>query len=66
MNANALHGATPIEPEEARALIASHVTTRAELNGWEHANLVEGERWAFSRRRKELLSEGFLHRNGYQ
>lgn len=62
MNANAPHGATPIEPDEAHALIPSHVTTQAELNEWEHANIVEGERWAFTRRRKDLLTDGFLRR----
>ncbi len=55
-------GATPIDPDEARALIPAHVTTQAELNEWEHANIVEGERWAFGRRRKDLLTESFLKR----
>ena len=62
MNAKAPDGATPIDPDEARALIPSHVTTQAELNEWEHANIVEGERWAFARRRNDLLIEGFLRR----
>jgi Fic-DOC domain mobile mystery protein B len=62
MNAKAPDGATPVDPAEARALIPSHVSTQAELNEWEHANLVEGERWAFARRRRELLTEGFLRR----
>lgn len=53
-------GATPIDPDEARALIPSHITTQAELNEWEHDNIVEGERWAFGRRRRNLLSVEFL------
>ena len=55
-------GATPLDPDEARALIPSHIATQAELNAWEHDNIVEGERWAFARRRKDLLTEGFLKR----
>ena len=55
-------GATPLDPDEARALIPSHIATQAELNAWEHDNIVEGERWAFARHRKDLLTEGFLKR----
>lgn len=55
-------GATPIDPDEARALIPAHITTQPELNEWEHANIVDGERWAFGRRRKELLTENYLKR----
>jgi Fic-DOC domain mobile mystery protein B len=55
-------GATPIDPDEARALIPSHVGTQAELNEWEHDNILEGERWAFARRRKNFLTAEFLQR----
>ncbi len=55
-------GATPLDPDEARSLVPSHIATQAELNAWEHDNIVEGERWAFARRRKNLLTEGFLKR----
>jgi len=43
-------------------LIPSHITTQAELNEWEHDNIIEGERWAFARRRKDLLTAEFLKR----
>lgn len=62
MNAGEPDGTTPIDPDEARALIPSHITARAELNEWEHDNIVEGERWAFGRRRGNLLSVEFLQR----
>ncbi len=62
MNARAPDGATPVDVDEARALIPSHVTTQTELNEWEHDNIIEGERWAFARRRRDLLTEGFLKR----
>lgn len=55
-------GATPLDTDEARALIPSHISTQAQLNEWEHDNIVEGERWAFTRRRSDLLTERFLQR----
>lgn len=62
MSATDPGGATPLDSDEARALIPSHIATQAELNEWEHDNIVEGERWAFARRRKELLTADFLKR----
>ena len=53
-------GATPVDPDEARALIPSHIATQAELNEWEHDNIVEGEHWAFGRRRADVLRAEFL------
>lgn len=55
-------GATPVDPHEARELIPSHIATQAELNEWEHDNIVEGERWAFARRRRDLLTSEFVRR----
>ena len=52
-------GATPIDPDEAAGLVPMHITTQAELNAWEEANIVSGEMWAF-RRKSALLDEGFL------
>ena len=56
MSAAEPDGATPLDPDEARSLIPSHIATQAELNAWEHDNIVEGERWAFARRRKDFLT----------
>lgn len=55
-------GATPLDPDEAVGLIPSHITTHGQLNEWELVNIVDGERWAFSRKRKDLLSIGFVRR----
>jgi Fic-DOC domain mobile mystery protein B len=58
-------GATPLDPDEAAGLIPGHITTQEQLNEWELANILEGERWAFSRKRKDLLTLRFvrlLHR----
>ena len=55
-------GATPLDPDEAAGLIPSHITTHGQLNEWELVNIVEGERWAFSRKRKNLLGIEFVRR----
>ncbi len=55
-------GATPIDPDEAAGLIPSHITLQRELNEWEEANILEGARWARSRRVREVLSLDFIAR----
>ncbi len=34
-------GATPIDPDEARGLILTHITIRGELDRWEQDNIAE-------------------------
>jgi Fic-DOC domain mobile mystery protein B len=53
-------GATPLDDEELEGLKPSHITTRQELNEWEHTNIEQGEIWAFSRKRLEILTVGFV------
>ena len=53
---------TPITPEEREGLIPTYVTTRRELNEAEQININNGDRWAFARRRRSILDEGFLLR----
>jgi len=55
-------GATPLSAEESQGLLLSHITTREELNRWEQDNIAEGETWAFSRKQKDILTEGFASR----
>jgi Fic-DOC domain mobile mystery protein B len=62
LNATAPEGATALDPDERRELIPLHVALQSELNAWEHENIVEGERWAFTRRRKDLLTLEFLQK----
>ncbi|MDH3975048.1 MAG: mobile mystery protein B [Deltaproteobacteria bacterium] len=62
MDMNGDDGATPLTPEESEGLRLTHITTRGELNRWEQDNIAEGEAWAFGRRQKDILSEGFLRR----
>ena len=53
-------GATPLDPDEVEGLIPSHITTREQLNEWEAENILAGERWARSRRKKDILDETFV------
>lgn len=53
-------GATPLDPDEARALIPKHLSTQGQLNEWEYQNILEGQEWALARRRQGLLSIGFM------
>lgn len=53
-------GATPLDPDEAEGLIPSHISNNAQLNEWEMANILEGERWAFSRKRNNMLEADFI------
>lgn len=53
-------GATPLDPDEAAALIPSHITTQKQLNAWELSNVIKGERWAFDRSHKNILSSDFM------
>ncbi len=53
-------GATPLDEDEKAELIPSHISNRGQLNAWEQENILEGERWAFARRRKDILTLKFL------
>ena len=53
-------GATPLDPNEAAGLIPDHITTQEQLNEWEYRNVSQGERWAFARKRKNILSFDFM------
>ena len=50
----------PFAPAEREGLIPTYVTTRAELNEAEQENIAEADRWAFSRKRTDVLSPDFL------
>jgi len=51
---------TPLMPDERADLIPSHITNRDELNEFEARGVADGDRWAFARRRGDLLSAEFL------
>jgi hypothetical protein len=50
-------GATPIDPDEAAGLVPVHITTQSDLNAWEQANIVFGNRWASRQKKQDLLDE---------
>jgi Fic-DOC domain mobile mystery protein B len=52
-------GNTALSPEEREGLIPSYITTRAELNEAEQADILEASEWAFSKGR-DVLDEAFL------
>jgi Fic-DOC domain mobile mystery protein B len=51
LNLDYAPGQTPLDPDEAAGLIPSHIATHDQLNEWELANILEGERWAFARKK---------------
>ena len=55
-------GATPIDEDEAVALIPGHITTQRELNEWESRNIQNAMLWGFSRKRSEILSLDFVRK----
>ncbi|WP_395021826.1 mobile mystery protein B [Dongia sp.] len=55
-------GATPLDPDEAEGLKFKHVTTRAELNALEQANIASGLLWLGRLRRRDILQDAFVRR----
>lgn len=53
-------GATPLDADESKGLVPQHIATQGQLNEWEHQNILEGQEWAFSRKRKNLLTIEFM------
>lgn len=51
--------ATPLEPGEREGLMQTWITTRADLNEAEQANIDAGAGWAFNRR-ADILTERFV------
>ena len=59
-------GTTPLDPDEAAALLPRHIATQGQLNEWEQANILAAVQWAAAARTKvDLLTDTFvreLHR----
>ncbi len=53
-------GATPIDADEAEALIPTHLTTREELDRWEYENIAEAMEWLDAAKPKDVLNEQFI------
>jgi Fic-DOC domain mobile mystery protein B len=52
--------ATPITDDEKEGLIPSFISFRHELNAIEQENILEAERWAFTRKHPTVMDERFL------
>lgn len=53
-------GATPLDPDEAHALVPGHLQTQAQLNQWEALNISRAFRWASRQRNQNWLSTSSL------
>lgn len=53
-------GATPLDAEDAAALIDSHVTTRGQVDELEFENVAAGMRWAYGRKSDNVLTAEFM------
>lgn len=51
---------TPLTPQGREGLIPTYITTRAELNEAEQENIAEADRWAFARKRGDVVDVDFL------
>lgn len=53
-------GATPLNPNEVAGLKPSYISTQKELNAAEQDNILQGEKWAFAKKRRHFLTEKFI------
>jgi len=53
-------GATPIDADAANDLLQPQITTQAQLNEAEKANILKGQLWTRSGRHTEVLDEQFI------
>ena len=60
MEFNYPEGATPLDPNEIEGLLLTHITTRSELDRWEHDNMNEALAWLEQRKPKDILNESFM------
>lgn len=52
--------ATPIDPDEVKGLLLTHITTRGELDRWEQDNIVEALTWLDRTKPTDILNEQFI------
>lgn len=56
---NYAFGATELNPDESDGLIPKHITNQGQLNEWEQINIIEAEKWAFSKKKSHILTIEF-------
>lgn len=61
---NQVWGATKLDADEAQGLIPLHISTQAELNTWEQANILSAENWLLRQKLNtaQLLTPVFLQK----
>lgn len=59
---NNVISATLVDPDEMAGLIPEHITTQAELNEWEQANIIQAKLWFSHKSLKpeQILDQSFL------
>jgi len=55
-------GATPLDPDEIKGLLLSHITSRNELDRWEQENIIEAIEWLEKTKPRDILNEQFIKR----
>ena len=55
-------GATPINPDEVRGLILTHITTRGELDRWEQDNIADALGWLEKTKPNDILNGTFIRK----
>ncbi len=55
-------GATPIDPDEVKGLILTHITTRGELDRWEQDNIAEALAWLDKTKPIDILNGTFIRK----
>jgi Fic-DOC domain mobile mystery protein B len=53
-------GATPLDKNEIKGLLLTHITTRAELDRWEQDNINEALTWFHEHKPGNILDESFI------
>jgi len=53
-------GATPLEPDEIKGLLLTHITKRAELDRWEMDNINQAYQWTDQLKNSNILNEDFI------
>lgn len=59
-------GATPLTADELDGLKLKHISTRSELDRWEHEDIQDALRWLNKKRKIDVLSEEFIRQLHYR
>jgi len=60
INLNYPEGATPIDLNESKGLILTHITTQTELNRWEQENILEALAWINKTKPEDIFNDKFI------